>query len=154
MVIIEQFIKPSARQRSRYAMSLLNMRYLSQPSLLITPLGARNQIQRTNSTTGKGSAPLTSPACSPPDTTPWCSSPNKQVHVALINQNDEISPLFYYSTRLSVPENKPNGQIISQKNLSLKFSCLFAPFKPLSVVKPHQKSPYGSYIPSKWNLLL
>jgi hypothetical protein len=88
----------------------------SQLALLYSPLGARNQIQRTNSTTGKLPAPLTSPACSPPATTPWCSSLTKQVHVALYYQVDGIVPLFHYSTRLCVPENEPNGQILQQKN--------------------------------------
>ena len=109
--------------------ALLYMRYLSQPPLLYTPLGARNQIQRTNSTTGKGPAPLTSLACSPPDTTPWCSSPTKQVHVALINQRDETSPLFHYSTRLCVPENKTNGQILPQKK---KIPSIFPACSPPS----------------------
>ena len=87
----------------------------SQLPLLYSPLGARNQIQRTSSTKEKGPAPLTSPACSLPATTPWCSNLTKQVHVALFNQVDEIVSLFRYSTLLCVPEIKSNGHFFLQK---------------------------------------
>jgi hypothetical protein len=35
--------------------------------------------------------------------------------MALSYQVDETVPLFHYSTRLCVPENKPNGQILPQE---------------------------------------
>mmetsp|Transcript_86461 Transcript_86461/g.173017 ORF Transcript_86461/g.173017 Transcript_86461/m.173017 type:complete len:90 (-) Transcript_86461:261-530(-) len=81
----------------------------------IASLGSGCQKNTSNgqiSSRKKGQPPLYSDTFFTVPTNLWCSKLTKQVYMALSYQVDETVPLFHYSTRLCVPENKTNGQIL------------------------------------------
>ena len=64
-----------------------------------------------------------------------------------------LSFLLLHSPLCARKQTQRTKSSIEKRLKSLIFSCLFAPFQLLSVFKPHQTSPHGSLMLSKWNFV-